>query len=703
MTFAFECGAFDPQLMRSGTAALVWNSATKLVERGHTVSIVTPAHGHGRYLHERYGARTTDFSDEFDMPFVLDPARWPGLPSRVEVPLRTSALQMKQQGVNLYFLSNSYLDAFPESFVPEARAEGRDLSFFKELVFQVAGIRFIRQVLGDAALVQAYEPHQHYLLPAALRCAPGTPVVSTVATNLPVDAQVHRPQVEKLLALLGTEADLGVHTDPPGDSGALDEVLRRYLPERAVRHDGVNYHSLIFECATAVDFLTQGQSDYFTTFADTPFEERFRRLTVSQVIKRNADKVFVGGCGVSDSWLQRGTAKGHRQDFLAGLGLDPALPTFYHSARYAPQHKGQWELFQAVGRVLDEGLDVNFLIRCALPGTMTEKQLPPYLLELIKRHENRLHADWKMVDEATLFDYASAADFCIFPSKFEMDTFLIAQGEAMACGAVPIATEQSGTRHYGHAFDWREQAQATGLAVARSFRPNDDLLRDHLAERIREAAWLFRHDTGTYTRLSDRARRTARQLTWDASARLREDRFRRMLDGSVVPSDTETLIRRGWYDALGDETWVAHRELIALNAAAQGRPQECVRACTGHPDLAETAFRTAYRAARFQVCEALLNMSGNTQETHPVRRRLRVQERGDRAEVMYHFPHAERIELFSPEASSPEDGFGQLLRRSGDEFRGSLPWPLGDGPLVLLITLERGRFVWDNVRPLPEP
>ncbi|MEU1405092.1 glycosyltransferase [Streptomyces sp. NPDC005728] len=706
MTFAFECGAFDPRLMRSGTAALVWNSAVELAERGHTVSIVTPAHGHGPYLRERYGARDTAFADEFRMPLVLDPAVWHGFPSRVDVPLRTTALHMRHQGVDLYFLSNTCLDLLPETFLPDAEAEGRDLSFFKEPVFQVAGVRFIRQVLGAADLVQAYEPYQHYLLPVALRATPGIPVVSTVATNVPVNDKVHRPQVEELLALLGAEADLDGYADPPEDPGALHEVLRRYLPstllDPAERPGGVTYRSLVLEFAAAVDFLTQGQSEYVATFADTPFEARFRRLTVSEVLRRNADKLFVGGCAVSDSWLRRTAAKEHRRDFLSGLGLDPTWPTFYHSARYAPHHKGQSELFQAVTRVLDEGLEANFLIRCALPGTKTRQELPPSLREMTEKHKNRLRVNWEMVDEATLFDYASAADFCVFPSKFEMDTFLIAQGEAMACGAVPIATLQSGTRHFGHAFDWHEQAEATGFAVARSFRPDDDLLRDRLAERIREAARLYRHDAGTYARLSERARRTARQLTWDASTRLREERFQRVLAGAVVPGDPETLIRRGWYEGLDDQTWAAHRELIALSAAAQGRPQECVRACAGRPDLAEAAFRTAYRAARFQVCEALLGMPGHPGEAHQVRHRLRARERGGRAEVVYHFPHAERVELFTPGADSPADGFGQPLNREGDTFRGSVPGPLGDHPVVLLVTLPRGRFVWDEVRPVPE-
>ncbi|MFJ8004003.1 glycosyltransferase [Streptomyces fagopyri] len=706
VTFAFECGAFDPRLMRSGTAALVWNAAVGLAERGHTVSIVTPAHGHGRYLRERYGARRTDFTDEFQMPLALDPRVWRGFSPRVDVPLRTSALHMRHQGVDLYFLSNTYLDMLHRTFVPDAAAEGRDFSFFKELVFQVAGVRFIRKVLKTADLVQAYEPHQHYLLPVALRAAPGTPVVSTVATNRPLNEKVHRPQVEQLLAFLGAAVDFDAYADPPERTGALHEVLRRYLPstllDPAGRHGDVAYHSLVFEYAAAVDFLTQGQSDHVATFIDTPFEERFRELMVSQVLRRNADKAFVGGCAVSESWLSRELTNGHRRDFLASLGLDPTRPTFYHSARYAPPHKGQLELFRALRQVLDEGLEVNFLIRCALPGTMTPHELPPHVRDLAEQYKDRVRVDWDMVDEATLFAYAAAADFCVFPSKFEMDTFLIAQGEAMACGAVPIATDQSGTRHFGHVFDLTEQPEATGFALARSFRLDDDLLRDQLAKRIREADRLFRHDTDAYARLSARARRTARHLTWDASTRLREERFRRVLAGAGVVADPRTRIRQGRYDGLDDATWTAHRELIALSAAAQGRALECARACAGRPDLAEAAFRTAYRAARFRVCEALLDVVGHTGGAPQVRDRLRVRYRSGSAEVVYRFPYAERVELFVPGADGPAEGFGKPLTREGDDFRGSAAGLLDDHPVVLLITLPRGRFVWDEVRPVPD-
>ncbi|MEW2619277.1 glycosyltransferase [Streptomyces sp. NPDC048106] len=702
MTFAFECGAFDPRLMRSGTASLVWNTATGLAARGHTVSIVTPAHGLGGYLRERYGAEDTGFSDEFAMPLLLDPSVWRGFPPRAAPRLCTTALRLRRQGVDLYFLSNSHLDLLARTFVPPAGTEGRDLAYFKEQVFQVTGVRFIRQVLGDADLVQAYEPHQHYLLPAALGAAPGIPVVSTVATNVPVNLKVHRAQAAELLAFLGAHAGLDEYADPPEEPGALHDVLRRYLPATLLdppeRPGYVACHSLAFDHAAAVDFMTPGQREHCVTFANTPFEERFGRLTISRVLRRNADKVFVGGCAISGSWLRREPPRDHRRDFLTGLGLDPALPTFYHGARYAPDHKGQSELFEALAQVLGEGLEANFLIRCAQPGG---SELPPELAELADKYQDRVRADGELVDEPTLFAYAAAADFCVFPSKFEMDTFLIAQGEAMAFGAVPIATEQAGTRHFGQAFDWRERPEATGFALPRSFRPDDDLLRDRLAEQLREAAHLFHHDAGTYARLSGRARRTARSFTWEASARLREYRFRGVLAGAAVPTDAETLIRRGWYDGLDDDAWTAHRELIALTAAAQGRPQECVRACAGRPDLAAAAFDTAYRAARFRVCAAL-----DTEEPPPgagdFRRRLRVRSRADRTDVTYHFPHAERVELFRPEADGPPDGFGQVMRRHGDTFRGSVPGPLGEGPLVLLITLPRGRFVWDEVRPSPE-
>ena len=52
------------------------------------------------------------------------------------------------------------------------------------------------------------------------------------------------------------------------------------------------------------------------------------------------------------------------------------------------------------------------------------------------------------------------------PSKLEMDTFLLGMGEAMACGAIPIATAQAGMRHFGHSPAPEADPDATGLAAA---------------------------------------------------------------------------------------------------------------------------------------------------------------------------------------------------------------------------------------------
>ena len=63
-----------------------------------------------------------------------------------------------------------------------------------------------------------------------------------------------------------------------------------------------------------------------------------------------------------------------------------------------------------------------------------------------------------------------------------MDTFLIAQGEAMLFGAVPIASRQEGMRHWNHAKE-EDDPEVSGYSVRRSFQENDSLLADDLYDK----------------------------------------------------------------------------------------------------------------------------------------------------------------------------------------------------------------------------
>lgn len=122
--------------------------------------------------------------------------------------------------------------------------------------------------------------------------------------------------------------------------------------------------------------------------------------------------------------------------------------------------------------------------------------------------------------KAELIGWALASDLCLFPSKFEMDTFLIAMGEAMAAGAVPIATAQKGMRHFGHAFDLTDPC-ATGLALPRSFQINDPVLTEALCAGLRRMLHLMRTEPVRFQALRDRAITVARQFSWRQTA----DRF----------------------------------------------------------------------------------------------------------------------------------------------------------------------------------
>lgn len=640
--FAYECGAFDPALMRSGTSALVWNTARTLARTGHRVSLVTPAHGRQEYLRSRHGARDSGYLSRHTLPLELDPARWPDFPTSPRPTVDTRALHVRHDGVDLYFLGNEFLDAYPDTFYPAPEDEGADLAHCKPLVFQLEGVAFIREFLAEErAVVHAYEPLHHYLVPAAFADDPLRTVVSTVATNFPVNTGVYRPQLAAALAHLGARVDLDRYRDPPLGSGALDAALRTQLPDTRLDHANPPSHlghlSLVVDHADGVDFLCEGQRDIYTTFAETPYEPRFRQLAISRVMAAHTDKQFVGGCGLSDNWLARDEGTVDRAEVLRELGLDPGAPTFYHAARYAVHHKGQRELLRAVERTLESGLRANFLIRCST-GTETDRPVAPAdaaFQSVADRYPDQVRLDWRMVGEETLFRHAVAADFCLFPSKYELDTFLIAQGEAMACGAVPIATAQEGTRHFGHTFDIREP-DATGFAVARSFQEDDPLLTQALVERIGEAVALFRDEPTEYARLTANARSTARQFTWERSTRLRAERFR------------------------------------ALRSPTAARGAERT------PPVPSTRQPSPRQPAGTAVVEV----------------------RDDRWSLRYTSREALHVEVFTPGQDPDGDCLRQSLRRDGETFQAEFPGhPPGPG-VALLVTLPRGRFHWHEV-PAP--
>ncbi|MDT0611126.1 glycosyltransferase [Streptomyces lancefieldiae] len=683
----FECCGFDHTFLQGGTSVYLWNLSRAFAARGHRVSVVTPAHGRLDDLRGRYEVEDLDYADEYLLPLVLDPDVWHDLPAEVHLPLRTTAHRIRLDDVDLYFLSNDYLDRLPDTFYPPYSAKGRDLVFFKPLVFQVDSVRFLRHWFGaEKALVHAHEPYYHYLLPAALRDDPRKVVVSTVQSNMPITKKVYAPEVRRLLALLGAEADL------PQDRPPAEPELEAVSQYQQLTHlhyeyppDHVALYRLVLENADLIDFLSPGQLDFYASFRDTPFETLFARLPLAKAVKENAHKMFVGGCAISDQWLAWDPREVDRTAVLEGLGLDPALPTFFHNARYALHHKGQLELVRAVDRVLSDGLAANFVVRCISGAPLDD----PCFREVAERHRGRLHLESERVDERRVFEYASAADFCLFPSKFEMDTFLIAQGEAMACGAVPIATAQEGMAHFLHA---RPEPETTGLAVNRSFAEDDPLLTTALVERVREAVTLWSEDPARYRLLSHRAAEVARQFTWEHCADLHLAAFGRLWDGEPAALPAERALRNGWFDLLKDE------EITEEATLAHGDLAAYARRAPVDPSVARRFFLAAWERADFATCERVVDRfptAVTTEEVRGLRERCSVTGDGT---LVYRLPHAERVELVTPAprgtAARALPEVRELRRTGAGAFEGPPPTP----GARLLLTLASGRVTWDEAR-----
>ncbi|HEX6527948.1 MAG TPA: glycosyltransferase [Streptosporangiaceae bacterium] len=513
----FEFSGFDDHLVKAGTSVYLWNLCRQFRAAGHNVTCLTPAHGLLGRLRERHVVSTLDWRYTDTIPVRLDPVIWPDKAGQAAVPVAVTAHQAEIEGVRIVFLSGGLLDEYPGSFYPPPELEGRSLGFLKPLIFQVAATRFLADAAAEPGTVlHMHEPAFHYLILAAVG-GRGLVTVSTVQTNMPVSTQIYGPEVATLLSFLG--GDPGVTaglSDPPVPPG-----LREFLPEAVAYEDrtGRDYISLlglVARCADALDFLSQGQLDHALTQAGGPFEEIFAGFAARRELLARRDRLFVGGCAIGDEWLNLRRDEAGRQKTLISLGLDPALPTVYHNARYTVQHKGQQEMFRAIARLLGEGERFNALLHCLAPRPPAD----PDMDFLTSRYPDLVRIVTGPMTQAELIEWALASDLCLFPSKFEMDTFLMAMGEAMAAGAVPIATAQQGMRHFGHASDLSDPA-ATGLALPRSFRINDPVLTDALCAGLRRMLHMMGTEPGQFQVLRDRAIAVARQFSWRQTA----DRF----------------------------------------------------------------------------------------------------------------------------------------------------------------------------------
>lgn len=697
---AYEATAFDARLTRGGTATMVWELARAYTASGHRVSVVSPSHGKLDHLREHHEVEEVGPPDVHAIPLALDPRVWPVAPS--ELTVRTRVFLLRREGVDLYFLQNEHLDLLPDTLYPTNEMQGNDLAFLKPLVFQVDAIRFLDRWFGDdPAVVQCYEPAYTYLIPPVMCRRPGRTTVSTVVVNTRIDDSVHRPQLATLLRMFDADTDLTPYVEVELHD-PLSTAMREYLRPSHLKHDpgpdDVNYFALVADCSDLVDFVSPGQRDYYSTFRDAPFENRFRRLGVSRVVQDTAAKHFVGGCAMPDWWLARDAGAVDRVSVLAGLGLAPERPTFYHAARLAPNHKGQAELFRAIDEVLREGHEANFVIRCAVASAGGDPGIgDPSFQQVADRHPDYVHLDWGMVDEELLYDHAAVSDFCLFPSKFELDGFLITMAEAMACGAVPIATAQETLSHYQHTRALTDPA-ATGLAVPRSFRTDDRTMAGLLRDRIIEAIRLHREEPETYRRLARTSTELARTFTWQRSAAVRSEHFARALRGEVPAYPHDRALDYGWFDRLPDHVWRIRQGRIAEVAESRGDASTYRRIAPLDAPAACRLFDAAYRRADFDHCEQLVHLV-DPDRVSTLRARWRLSMDGASCRVNYRHAQVAQAELVVPARFS--DGVGSGNRNTipmtcdEDGFAATVPADLADRDLVVLLSLESGRIAWD--------
>lgn len=709
--FYFNAGGFDYKFIRGGIAVYTWNLAKSFSNLGHKMSMVMAAHGQIDYLKRHYQLKKMERSYHYALPLVLDPKVWKGFPGRVELQLHTEVYRMTLHDIDIYVLSNEYLNMYPDTFYPPYELKGKDLSFFKPLVLQVDFIKFVQDYFKtEKCLIHAHEPFYQYLVPIVFKDNPDKIVISTVQSNMPINKKVYKPELKAVLDLFGGDMDLSQFDDAMDGGDPFIRCVKQYLPTTHLFYDYpcsdyVAFYALVVKYSDLIDFLSEGQKHFYATFADTAFADFFPTLTVARLQKENYHKCFVGWCAIPDKWIASSAGidkRMERNDLLRSLGLNPDNPTFYHNARYAVEHKGQVELMKAIDGILQENQKVNFIIRCLSEVGIDN----PYFQEIIGKYPQNLYFEWQVEDEERLFDYVKASDFCLFPSKFEMDTFLIAQGEAMAYGVVPVATAQEGMRHWGHGKPIHD-LDATGLATPRSFQEDDPVLTANLIKAIGEAATVYHQHPGLYQRLAANSRKVARQFTWDFCAREHLKVMEPSYHGENRKISFEELLENEWFDQVNETMVARYGEAIRNKVLETGNftwHRAFFPEATGDLD---TLFEAAYRMGKFQECLAIIACHPQIGGAGKVLRRMDMRRNADALEVTYSYPYAERIEIFLANQDFKEflspfsvrklrDFQGVFLEKADELFTVKFLSNRPNPAMYFLLTLDNGRAVWDR-------
>jgi len=512
-----ECGGYDYQLIKGGISVYTWNLSKAMMNQGQQVSILTAMHGQQQYLTEHHNLVELDYCRSWEMEIDADREVW-GNEGPIKIPLTTKAYRLDKEGISIFILSNEILDLYPDTYYPPYSSKGKEFGFFKPLVFQAEVIHFIRHwFAGEALTVHAHEPYYQYLIPAAFHQDADKQVISTVQSNMPINKKVYLPEVASLFRQLDIELSLDGLADKLPATG-FNQCLLDYLPVTHLNYpypdNYVNLFALCLLYSDLVDFLSEGHLEFYSQFSGTAFRALYQQLQISELVRTRGHKFFVGGCALSDSWLTADFGAFDRNSVLTELGLNPALPTFFHNARYAPNHKGQVEMLLAIEEFLKAGFEGNFILRCVSGTGIADERFH----QLAKDYPDKVVLRWQMTAESGLMAMAAAADFALFPSKFEMDTFLIAEGEAMLAGCVPIASEQLGMKHWHHSKKFSGDKASTGFGVHRSFREEDPQLVQSLSSALRQALDLYRQPQA-YREKSAYARKHALQFSWENAAK----------------------------------------------------------------------------------------------------------------------------------------------------------------------------------------
>ena len=494
----FDAAGFDPRMIKGGPSHFVWNLAHSIAANREDSALLIPSHGELELFIQDWGFENIWEMTVPTLELPLEPDIWP-TPSNLCISGILTLWKGTIQGVEVFVIDHYLLRAYRDSYFPPYETKGKDLGFFKPLVFQILCLHVLLNsgYFSTIEPIIFHEPYYHFLMIHILALKGYENLFSVIHSNMPLEKRFYFPTLQPVGRIFGLELDCDY---PQRTNNPAISFMESILPSTHLHYpqgEGIFIPIMLWPLRDSLRilFLNEGHRQFVIHQSHTPMENLISKLPLHTDLKKIEITSGILGACLNALWLEGNIPKRNNE----------RSTKFFHSGRWAPGHKGQFELLEAVQRFVRDNTDSDSSFILHFLGL--DEKTKSLLNEQINNSPRVVILN-QTLDQKALKQFYQECDFCIFPSKFEMETFFMSIGEAMTQGCIPISTIQIGTQHW-----WSTLPDSIlGLWLTRSFQEHSTQLVDEIIQSIKAASDFHHNNFRELEKIRDTVAEKAKEI-----------------------------------------------------------------------------------------------------------------------------------------------------------------------------------------------